>query len=930
MNSTKIIVIFFAAFLLFELVGCDSGSPSARLVTETSIELYKASGEDIEELPDFWITDNTQRGCIITEIGSAFKFLLGSDMDASDLRGIKVKCEVTGHGGFEEKRDISDELSVSGEKFLNHVAYPGPGWKTADHDKPVSARTTDGGKALYVINLGDPSGFGKGDPPPFNLGWKLPGPGGSYNDTFGFWVESKITVPRTGEQLDPVYCWAFFSRGIDQCFWFPEGYGVYSSCISGIGHWPGSLGGTAMGDKSAESLTSEPGPLKLVSNTLEEAETEFNELARGIPVESLPVLEETPETSKTSILASMFAQNIGKQASQLFMADSQVQDGFYCEYIGGAWFRYVFAPDIGRWVWEYAPEHTPLLWLSGDSNDPNDGMDLVSMAEPYMFYCRVCVHMPDIEQRLNSFNSFSSTVLLASKDDALTVFVMPVKMYVHQVNILDVNTADIFIGTNLIIPMMYLNESGVYIDWWGYPNIGIYIPNGGYLEIRPVNELFGDFNLDGEINLKDLALLSSQWCRSLEEPNYDLWYDYDHDGGTGSEDLAAFAENWLCSINLIDIGSDFNSMENFNSYIDNSALRLIWDSYEDNGTKMSINVETDSSYVREGNSMRCSFDNTYFPYYAETSAYINDFPSQIGSNWEDYDILTLYFFGRTFNDANQIPYVKIIDGDEFGDFITIEDFNRYTSTSSMKNVWKDRTTNGTRANIYLYSGQIGDYPEFVRSGNSLQYRYTNGTPPYFAEAEATTSCLGISPDWLVNGAKTFTLYFYGQPANDTNETMYVKLTDSATPEHTSRVLYNGDTGKLKEKDWYAWDVNISQFTEDNPNFDLSKVAKVTIGFGDPCNPSPGGSGIVYFDDIRLYLQEPPHHQHIAQVMYDGDPNNLRAEEWKQWNIALSALQCLDVNTSNIERIAIGFGKKDPVDSSYCYVYIDDIRLRHLD
>jgi len=33
---------------------------------------------------------------------------------------------------------------------------------------------------------------------------------------------------------------------------------------------------------------------------------------------------------------------------------------------------------------------------------------------------------------------------------------------------------------------------------------------------------------------------------------------------------------------------------------------------------------------------------------------------------------------------------------------------------------------------------------------------------------------------------------------------------------------------------------------------LTNVNTITIGLGDRANPQPGGSGIMYFDDIRLY------------------------------------------------------------------------------
>jgi len=62
--------------------------------------------------------------------------------------------------------------------------------------------------------------------------------------------------------------------------------------------------------------------------------------------------------------------------------------------------------------------------------------------------------------------------------------------------------------------------------------------------------------------------------------------------------------------------------------------------------------------------------------------------------------------------------------------------------------------------------------------------------------------------------------------------------------------YDGDTNDIKIADWQEWSIALSDFVDVN----LADVKKVYIGFGDRDNPVvPGGSGIVYFDDIRLYL-----------------------------------------------------------------------------
>ena len=55
-------------------------------------------------------------------------------------------------------------------------------------------------------------------------------------------------------------------------------------------------------------------------------------------------------------------------------------------------------------------------------------------------------------------------------------------------------------------------------------------------------------------------------------------------------------------------------------------------------------------------------------------------------------------------------------------------------------------------------------------------------------------------------------------------------------------------------EWTKWDIPLQTFTDMDAN--LANVGNMSIGLGNKTNPVAGGSGIVYFDDIRLYLPEP--------------------------------------------------------------------------
>ncbi|MGD2094391.1 MAG: hypothetical protein PVH77_05220 [Phycisphaerales bacterium] len=82
------------------------------------------------------------------------------------------------------------------------------------------------------------------------------------------------------------------------------------------------------------------------------------------------------------------------------------------------------------------------------------------------------------------------------------------------------------------------------------------------------------------------------------------------------------------------------------------------------------------------------------------------------------------------------------------------------------------------------------------------------------------------------------------------EPMYVVLDENA-------VVYHEDPNTSTINEWTEWRIDLQQFADQG--IDLTNVESIGIGFGDRANPQPGGAGLVFFDDIRLYrpsLQEP--------------------------------------------------------------------------
>ncbi len=97
-------------------------------------------------------------------------------------------------------------------------------------------------------------------------------------------------------------------------------------------------------------------------------------------------------------------------------------------------------------------------------------------------------------------------------------------------------------------------------------------------------------------------------------------------------------------------------------------------------------------------------------------------------------------------------------------------------------------------------------------------------------------------DWTENDVNTLTLYFRGGSDNAA-ERMYVALNGSATVYHD-----NPDAAQIAT--WTEWTIDLQEFAAQGVN--LVNVNTIAIGFGDKNNLQAGGSGMVFFDDIRLY------------------------------------------------------------------------------
>jgi hypothetical protein len=88
-------------------------------------------------------------------------------------------------------------------------------------------------------------------------------------------------------------------------------------------------------------------------------------------------------------------------------------------------------------------------------------------------------------------------------------------------------------------------------------------------------------------------------------------------------------------------------------------------------------------------------------------------------------------------------------------------------------------------------------------------------------------------------------------ANDA-EPMYVAISNN---NGTTGTVYYDDNDNIDPNatlfsTWMEWNIDLKDFSDQG--VDLTDVNDIAIGFGDRDNPQAGGSGKMYFDNIRLY------------------------------------------------------------------------------
>jgi len=211
---------------------------------------------------------------------------------------------------------------------------------------------------------------------------------------------------------------------------------------------------------------------------------------------------------------------------------------------------------------------------------------------------------------------------------------------------------------------------------------------------------------------------------------------------------------------------------------------------------------------------------------------------------------TYYWRIDEANNANaESPWTGPLWSFTTANFLIIDDFESYNDldpaepgSNRVFNAWLDGFEDPANGSIVGYENPPFAEQAIVHGGlQSMPFVFDNA-----AGISEATLTLNSNRDWTVKGVNTLTIWYRGSSANAA-EPMYVALNGIAVVTHD-----NPDAAQVTT--WTEWTIDLQAFADQGVN--LTNVDTISLGLGNKNNPQAGGSGTMYFDDIRLYPPPP--------------------------------------------------------------------------
>ena len=211
---------------------------------------------------------------------------------------------------------------------------------------------------------------------------------------------------------------------------------------------------------------------------------------------------------------------------------------------------------------------------------------------------------------------------------------------------------------------------------------------------------------------------------------------------------------------------------------------------------------------------------------------------------------TYYWRIDEANNANaDSPWTGPLWSFTTANFLIVDDFESYNDlnedepgSNRIYLAWADGFDNpAINGSVVGHANPPFAEQTIVHGGlQSMPMAYDNAV----GKSEATLT-LTSNRDWTVNGVNTLTIWYRGSSANAA-EQMYVVLNGTAG-------VNNDNPNAAQAAAWTEWNIDLTRFADQGVN--LASVNSITLGLGNRTNPVAGGAGMMYFDDIRLYVLE---------------------------------------------------------------------------
>jgi len=208
---------------------------------------------------------------------------------------------------------------------------------------------------------------------------------------------------------------------------------------------------------------------------------------------------------------------------------------------------------------------------------------------------------------------------------------------------------------------------------------------------------------------------------------------------------------------------------------------------------------------------------------------------------------TYYWRVDEANNANtDSPWTGPLWSFTTANFLIIDDMEAYNDldegepgSNRIYLAWIDGFDNpAVNGSVVGYANPPFAEQTIVKGGlQSMPFAYDNAV----GKSEATLT-LSSNRDWTVNGVNTLTIWFRGSSSNSA-EQLYVTLNGNARVDHD-------DSDAAQAFAWTEWNIPLQAFADQSVN--LTNVNSITIGLSSVT----GGTGKMYFDDIRLYRPVP--------------------------------------------------------------------------